>query len=149
MSKVANTFCQPSVLIETPAHFVYNAESTLNKILQTYNIFLAHLPSKSSMSGQRHHQKTLLQMHPTIHCPHPVRDKNQEFESILLQIAHFTVTGENEAGVDLVLIQPFLLYHGNHVVLRLNSIFKQNFHKKRKGVCTKTRVYSCSQHILS
>ena len=88
-------------------------------------------------------------MHPTIHCPHPVRDKNQEFESILLQIAHFTVTGENEAGVDLVLIQPFLLYHGNHVVLRLNSIFQQNFHKKRKGVCTKTRVYSCSQHILS
>ena len=51
MSKVANTFRQPSVLIETPAHFVYNAESTLNKILKTYNIFLAHLPSKSSMSG--------------------------------------------------------------------------------------------------
>ena len=34
-------------------------------------------------------------------------------------IAHFTVscTGRNEAGVDLVLIQPFLLYHVN---------FKQN-----------------------
>ena len=83
-------------------------------------------------------------MHPTIHCLHPVRDKNQEFECVLLQIAYFTVTGENEAGVDLVLIQPFPLYHGNHVVLMLNSIFKQNFHKKRKGVSTKTRVYSCS-----
>ena len=76
-------------------------------------------------------------MHPTIHCLHPVRDKNQEFECILLQIAHFTVTGENEAGVDLVLIQPFLLYHGNHVVLRLNSIFKQNFYKKEKGFVPK------------
>ena len=36
-------------------------------------------------------------------------------------IAHFTVTctGRNEAGDDLVLIQPFLLYHVN---------FKQNLH---------------------
>ena len=27
------------------------------------------------------------------------------------QIAHFTVAGENEVGVDLVLIRPFLLYY--------------------------------------
>ena len=33
------------------------------------------------------------------------------------QIAHFTVTGENKGGVDLVLIQPFLLFYVNHVVL--------------------------------
>ena len=26
------------------------------------------------------------------------------------QIAHFTVTGENKGGVDIVLIQPFLLF---------------------------------------
>ena len=38
-------------------------------------------------------------------------------------IAHFTVAGENEAGVDLVLIQPFLLYYVNHVFLMLTSIF--------------------------
>ena len=43
-------------------------------------------------------------------------------------IAHFTVAGENEAGVDLVLIQPFLLYYVNHVFLMLTSIFKQNLH---------------------
>ena len=32
---------------------------------------------------------------------------------------HFTVTVGKEAGVDLVLIQPFLLYcvHNNHVVV--------------------------------
>ena len=41
-----------------------------------------------------------------------------------LLIAHFTATGGNEAGVDLVLIQPFLLYYVNHVVLMLSSIFK-------------------------
>ena len=35
----------------------------------------------------------------------------------------FTVAGENEAGVDLVLIQPFLLYYVNHVFLMLTSIF--------------------------
>ena len=38
-------------------------------------------------------------------------------------IAHFTVVGENEAGVDLVFIQPFLLYYVNHVFLMLTSIF--------------------------
>ena len=38
-------------------------------------------------------------------------------------IAHFTVAGENEAGVDLVLIQPFLLYYVTHVFLMLTSIF--------------------------
>ena len=40
-----------------------------------------------------------------------------------LAIAHFTVAGENEAGIDLVLIQPFLLYYVNHVFLMLTSIF--------------------------
>ena len=38
-------------------------------------------------------------------------------------IAHFTVEGENGAGVDLVLIQPFLLYYVNHVFPMLTSIF--------------------------
>ena len=38
-------------------------------------------------------------------------------------IAHFTVTVGNEAGVDLVLIQPFLLYYVKHVFLMLTSIF--------------------------
>ena len=34
-----------------------------------------------------------------------------------LAIAHFTVAGENKAGIDLVLIQPFLLSYVNHVFL--------------------------------
>ena len=38
-------------------------------------------------------------------------------------IAYFTVTGSNEAAVDLVLIQPFLLYYVNHVVVMLIIIF--------------------------
>ena len=33
---------------------------------------------------------------------------------------------ENEAGVDLVLTQPFWLYYVNHVAVKLTSIFKQN-----------------------
>ena len=33
-----------------------------------------------------------------------------------LSIDHFTVTGGNEAGVDLVLIRRFLLCYVNHVV---------------------------------
>ena len=43
-------------------------------------------------------------------------------------IAHFTVTVGNKAGVDLVLIQPFLLYYVNQVVVMLTSVFKQNLH---------------------
>ena len=39
-------------------------------------------------------------------------------------IAHFTVTVANEAGVDLVLIQPFLLYYAKLVVvIMVTSIF--------------------------
>ena len=58
------------------------------------------------------------------------------------QIAHFTVTDGNEAGVDLVLIQSCLLYYVNHVFVILNSIFLA---KKRKEVSTKTRSPSASR----
>ena len=44
-------------------------------------------------------------------------------ESINTTIALFTVTVANEAGVDLVLIQPFLLYYAKLVVVMLTSIF--------------------------
>ena len=43
-------------------------------------------------------------------------------------IAHFTVTVGNEAGVDLLLIQPSLLYYVNQDVVMLTSVFKQNLH---------------------
>ena len=52
--------------------------------------------------------------------------------------AHVRVTGENEAGVDLVLVQPFLLYCVKNVFLMLTSIFKHNFHEEKKEVCLKT-----------
>ena len=48
-------------------------------------------------------------------------------------IAHFTATGENEAGVDLVLIQPFPLHCVNHVCLMLTSIFKAKFTLEKNG----------------
>ena len=67
--------------------------------------------------------------------------------SLSKSIAHFTVTGENEAGVDLVLIQPFLLYYVNHVFLMLTSIFKQNLHYERNEVCIKTRSTSASRSL--
>ena len=41
-----------------------------------------------------------------------------------LKIAHFTVTGGNEARVDLVLIHSFLLYYVNQVVLMLTCMFQ-------------------------
>ena len=47
-------------------------------------------------------------------------------------MAHFTGTGANEAGVDLVLIQPFLLYYVNHVVVMLTFFFSKISIRKRK-----------------
>ena len=47
---------------------------------------------------------------------------------IVISIAHFTVTSENETEDDLVLIQPFLLYYVNHGFLMLTSTFRQNLH---------------------
>ena len=62
-----------------------------------------------------------------------------------LNIGHFIVTGGNEAGVDIVLIQPFLLYYVNHVFQ--TGIFKHNFHKKRTEVCINTRSTSGSHSL--
>ena len=42
----------------------------------------------------------------------------------LSYIAYFTVTSRNETEIDLLLIQPFLLYGVNHVVLLLAIIFQ-------------------------
>ena len=64
-----------------------------------------------------------------------------------VSIGHVTVIGGNEAGVDIVLIQPFLLYYVNHVFLIETGIFKHNFHKKRKEVCIKTRSTSGSHSL--
>ena len=61
--------------------------------------------------------------------------------------APVTVKILNEAGVDLVLIQPFLLHYVNHFVLILTSIFEYSFHKKRKKVCIKTRPTSASRSL--
>ena len=59
----------------------------------------------------------------------------------------FTVTGENEVGVDLVLTQPFMLYHVNHVVLILTTVtYFLSKGGERRDVCIKTRstLASCS-----
>ena len=68
------------------------------------------------------------------------------FGFLYLTVAHFTVTGENKAGVDLVLIQNVLPNYLNHVLM-LTPIFKHNFHRKRKEVCTKTRSTSASRSL--
>ena len=74
-------------------------------------------------------------------------DKCSALAGKMVRIVHFTVTAENEARVDLVLIQPFLLYYVNHVALMLTSIFKHNFHKKRKRFVSKQD--QLKPHVLS
>ena len=49
------------------------------------------------------------------------------------RIAHFTVTGGNKAGVNLVLIGPFLLYYVNHVFLMLTCSFQAKFTLEKEG----------------
>ena len=50
-----------------------------------------------------------------------------------------TVTGQNEAGVDLVLMQPFLLSYKNHAVVMLTKLLllALDFHKKARRVASK------------
>ena len=57
-----------------------------------------------------------------------------------LAIAHFTVKDGNEAGVDLVLIQPCLLYYVNHVFVILNSIFLAKFTLEKEGGLYQNKV---------
>ena len=44
-------------------------------------------------------------------------------EESMVLIGHFTVMDGSEAGDDFVLIQTFLLYYANQVILMLTSIF--------------------------
>ena len=48
-------------------------------------------------------------------------------KSVTNSIGHFTVMDGGEAGVDLVLIQTFLLYHVNQVFLMPISILQGQF----------------------
>ena len=47
--------------------------------------------------------------------------------SMSLSIGHFTVMDGGESGVDLALIQTFLLYYVNQIILMLTSIFQGQF----------------------
>ena len=49
----------------------------------------------------------------------------QQFESSAID--HFTVVDGSKAEGDLVLIQTFLLYYVNQVILMLTSIFQEQF----------------------
>ena len=51
----------------------------------------------------------------------------QTFFVEFLTIGHFTVMDGGEAEGDLVLIQTFLLYYVNQVILMLTSIFQEQF----------------------
>ena len=53
------------------------------------------------------------------------QEKARENLDVLLGL--FTVMYGTEAGVDLVLIQTFLLYYVNQVILLLTSIFQGQF----------------------
>ena len=55
-----------------------------------------------------------------------------------IQVALFTVAAGNEARVDSVLIQPFLLYYVNDGIFVLTMIIMRSFNKKSREVCINT-----------
>ena len=81
--------------------------------------------------------KSLLQI-SALHA-HTCTQISTPFSSIIHFIqcaAVHVVTDWDEAGVDLTLIEPFLLYYVYHIVLNmLASSFKLNFHQKMTKVC--------------
>ena len=68
-----------------------------------------------------------------IRAPFPttpsLKEKFFAFALVVLgySIGHFTVIDGSEAEGDLVLIQTFLLYYVNQVILMLTSIFQEQF----------------------
>ena len=64
-------------------------------------------------------------------------------------VALFTVAAGNEATVDSVLMQPFLLYYVNHVTFVLKIIIMHTFHKKSREVCINTTSPPSSHLIKS
>ena len=67
---------------------------------------------------------------------------------LLLLLLLLSLSSGKEAEADLVLIQPFLLYHVNHVVLMQTSIFHHIFIRKgRKEVSIKVRSTSASRKL--
>ena len=56
-----------------------------------------------------------------------VRESKHTLYHILNPIGHFIVMDGDEAEGDLVLIQTFLLYYVNQVILMLTSIFQEQF----------------------
>ena len=65
----------------------------------------------------------------------------------LSTIGHFTVMNGSEVDGDLVLIQTFMLYYVNQVILMLTCSSKNNFHNKAKKVCIKARSTSASHSL--
>ena len=67
---------------------------------------------------------------------------------LLLLLLLLSLSSGKEAEADVVLIQPFLLYHVNHVVLMQTSIFHHIFIRKgRKEVFTKVRSTSALRKL--
>ena len=56
-----------------------------------------------------------------------VKASNWCTEGHIGSIGHFTVVYGSEAEGELVLIQTFLLYYVNQVILMLTSIFQEHF----------------------
>ena len=67
---------------------------------------------------------------------------------MLLLLLLLSLSSGKEAEAGLVLIQPFLLHHVNHVVLMQSSIFHHIFIRKgRKEVFIKVRSTSASRKL--
>ena len=64
-------------------------------------------------------------------------------------VALFTVAAGDEARVDSVLMQPFLLFYVNHGILVLTIIIMHTFHKKSWEVCINTSSPPSSHSIKS
>ena len=58
----------------------------------------------------------------------------------VVTIGHFTVMDGGESGGDFVLIQTFLLYYANEVIIILTNIFQGQFPQQSKGGLYQNRV---------
>ena len=113
--------------LQNKAYTTERREQTARRTIWTQNLKVRH----ETVILVTHFYFLLFQWRCTFNLAHIYEKRREDYVAkvrITFQtIGHFTVMDGSEAGVDLVLLQTFLLYYVNQVILMLTSIFQGQF----------------------
>ena len=89
-------------------------------------------------------------LHDCLRLPRLLTTNTRQLEILVTTLVGlFTVAAGDEARVDSVLMQPFLLYYVNHGIFVLTIIIMRTFLEKSRDVCINTSSPPSSHSIKS